>query len=133
MAISLMATLPSHWGTGRPARANRVPALALILRRQCIPGREGVHVVSPVRDLPVFNLDYRAEPIVVFRACRKDGPMDLVFDDDNTAVVCLVDDQPIGGLKHDVGDKEPRKRCRQRRIRRSARHQQGRLAPLEPD
>jgi hypothetical protein len=26
-------------------------------RRQCVPGRERVHVVSPVRDFPAFNLD----------------------------------------------------------------------------
>jgi hypothetical protein len=33
--------------------------------------------------------------------------MDLVFDDDNTAVVCLVGNQPIGGLKRDVIDIAP--------------------------
>jgi hypothetical protein len=42
--------------TGPSAEARRT-ALALILRRQCIPGRERVHVVSPVCDLPVFTLD----------------------------------------------------------------------------
>ena len=26
-------------------------------RRQCVPGRERVHIVPPVRDFPVFNLD----------------------------------------------------------------------------
>jgi hypothetical protein len=25
------------------------------LPRQCVPGRERVHIVSPVRDFPVFN------------------------------------------------------------------------------
>jgi hypothetical protein len=33
--------------------------------------------------------------------------MDLVFDDDNTAVVCLVGNQLIGGLKRDVIDIAP--------------------------
>src|SRR5271168_5552474 len=31
--------------------------------RQCVPGRERVHVVSPVRDFPIFNLDDRAKSI----------------------------------------------------------------------
>ena len=26
-------------------------------RRQCVPSRERVHIVSPVRDFSVFNLD----------------------------------------------------------------------------
>ena len=33
--------------------------------------------------------------------------MDLVFEDDNTAVVCLVSNQLIGGLKRDVVDIAP--------------------------
>jgi hypothetical protein len=71
-------------------------------RRQCVPGRERVHIVSPVRDFPVFNLDDRTKPIVVLHACREDGPMDLIFDDDDTAVVRLVGNQLIGRLKLDV-------------------------------
>jgi hypothetical protein len=27
------------------------------LRRQCMPGCKGVHIVPPMRDLSVFNLD----------------------------------------------------------------------------
>ena len=33
--------------------------------------------------------------------------MDLVFDDDDTAVVCLMGNQVIGGLKYDVVDVAP--------------------------
>jgi len=33
--------------------------------------------------------------------------MDLVFDDETTAVVCLVGNQLIGGLKRDVIDIAP--------------------------
>ena len=33
--------------------------------------------------------------------------MDLVFEDDETTVVCLVDNQSIGGLKRDVVDIAP--------------------------
>ena len=39
----------------RPYARTR-PGLA-IARRQCVPGCERVHVVSPVRDLSVFDLD----------------------------------------------------------------------------
>src|SRR6202043_1973169 len=61
--------------------------------RQCIPGRERVHVVSPVRDPPVFDRDDRAEPIVVLHARREDCPTDLVFNDEDMTVVCLMDNQ----------------------------------------
>ncbi len=37
-------------------------------RRQCVPGRERVHVVSPMRDFLVFNLDDRAKTIVILHA-----------------------------------------------------------------
>jgi len=57
-----------------------------------------------VRDLPVFNPDDRAEPIVVFSACREDLPVDFVFDDDETTVVGPVGNQSIGGLKRDAVD-----------------------------
>jgi hypothetical protein len=33
--------------------------------------------------------------------------MDFIFDNDNMAVVCLMDDQLIGGLKFDVVDITP--------------------------
>jgi len=33
--------------------------------------------------------------------------VDFVFDDDETTTVCLVDNQPIGGLKRDVVDIAP--------------------------
>jgi len=69
-------------------------------RRQYVPGGERVHVVPPVRDPPVFDLDDRAEPIVVLSACRKNLPVDLVFDND--AVAGLVCNQLIGGVKHYV-------------------------------
>src|SRR6266481_6504626 len=78
-----------------------------LLHRQCVPGGERVHVVSPVRDFPVFNPDDRAEPIVVFSARREDLSVDLVFDDGETTVVCLVDYQSISGLKRDVVDIAP--------------------------
>src|SRR5690242_15402912 len=45
-----------------------VPRLAALAgaRRQGVPGGERVHIVSPVRDLPVLDRDDRAEPVVVF-------------------------------------------------------------------
>jgi hypothetical protein len=52
-----------------------------------------------MRDLSVRDLDDRAEPIVVFHACRNGGPMDLVFDDDHTTGICLMDNQLVGRLK----------------------------------
>src|ERR1700744_5021908 len=70
-------------------------------RRQGIPCRERIHVVSPARDLAVLDHDDRAEPIVIFGAGRTDCPMDLVFDDDDAVVVCLVDNQLIGGMELD--------------------------------
>ena len=63
------------------------------LRRQGIPGRKRVHVVSPVRDLPVLKLDNRTEPIFVLCTCRENRPMDFVFDDDDAAIVRPVGDQ----------------------------------------
>lgn len=42
--------------------------LSASVRRECVPGRERVHVVSPVHDFPVLNLDDRAKPIVVLHA-----------------------------------------------------------------
>lgn len=77
------------------------------LRRQGVPGCERIHVVPPMRDLPVFDPDDRAEPIVVLHAGREDRPMDLVFDDDDTAVIRLVGDQSIGGPERDVVDIAP--------------------------
>jgi hypothetical protein len=59
-------------------------------RRQCVPGRERVHIVSPVRDFPIFNLDDRAKSIVVFHACREHRPLDFIFDDDDPAIVGFV-------------------------------------------
>ena len=88
--------------TTRPARSMRAPALALTLRRQCIPGRERVHVVSPVHDLPVFNLDDGAEPIVVLDTGGKDRPVDFVLDDDDPCVVSPMNDQMVGRSKFDV-------------------------------
>lgn len=38
-------------------RASRDAGRLLSMHRQCVPGRERVHVVSPVRDFPVFNPD----------------------------------------------------------------------------
>jgi hypothetical protein len=71
-------------------------ALSPSLRRQCVPGRERVHVVSPMRDLVVFDLDNRAEPIVVFHARCEDRPVNLVFDDNDMAAVYLMGNQLIG-------------------------------------
>ena len=64
----------------------RIGGLAGALH-QSVPGRERVHIVSPVRDFPVLDLDDGTKPIVVLHACRPDGPVDLIFDDDNLAVV----------------------------------------------
>jgi hypothetical protein len=77
------------------------------LRSQCVPGRERIHVISPMRDLSLLELNDRAKPIAVIYARREDLPMDLVFDDDDAAVACLVDDQLIGTLKGDVVDVAP--------------------------
>jgi hypothetical protein len=56
---------------------------------------------NPVRDFSVFNFDDRPKPVVIFHARREDCPVDFIFDDD-TAVVRLVSNQLIGGLKLDV-------------------------------
>jgi hypothetical protein len=85
------------WGAGR----------LVSLRSQCVPGRERIHVISPVCDLSLFELDDRAKPIVVLHARREDLPMDLVFNDDDAAVARLVDDQLIGRLKRDAVDVAP--------------------------
>lgn len=72
-------------------------------RSQRIPGRERIHVVSPTRNLPVFDADDRAEPVVVLHARREDRSVDLVFNDDMT-IVRLVGNQLIGGLKRNIPD-----------------------------
>jgi hypothetical protein len=48
-----------------------------------------------MRDPAVFDLDDRAESIVVFHACYEDRHMNLVFDDDDMAAVCLMGNQLI--------------------------------------
>jgi hypothetical protein len=50
----------------------------------------------------VFDLDDRTEAIVVLHACCEDGPVDFIFDDSDTAAVCLVSNQLIGRLKRNV-------------------------------
>ena len=47
------------WLARRPRRVLALGLAGLLAsaRRQCVPGRERVHVVSPMRDFPVFNLD----------------------------------------------------------------------------
>jgi hypothetical protein len=55
-----------------------------------------------VNDFLVFNLDDRAEAIVVLHVGREDGPMDFILDDHDTTVVRLVGNQLVGGLKLDI-------------------------------
>ena len=78
--------------TRRELRWPPAPLTCLLAsaRRQCVPGRERVHIVSPVRDFPIFNLDDRAKSIVVFHACREHSSLDFIFDDDDPAIVCSV-------------------------------------------
>ena len=55
-----------------------------------------------MRDLPAFDFNDRTEAIFVFHASPDDYPMNLVFDDDDAAVVRLVQNQLVGGPKRNV-------------------------------
>jgi hypothetical protein len=55
-----------------------------------------------VHNFSVFHLDDGAKPIAVLNTRPKDGPVDFVFDDEGIAVVCLVTNQLVRGLKFDV-------------------------------
>src|ERR1700757_955467 len=70
--------------------------------RQSVPCRERVHIVSPMRDFSIRNFHDRAEAILVGRARCENCPMDLIFDDDCSSAIRLVDDQLICGFEFDV-------------------------------
>src|SRR5580704_1748588 len=77
------------------------PQRTVALGAEGIPCRERVHVVPPVRDLALADVDDGAEAIVVGGAVRQDRAVDLVLDDDHAFAVCLVDDEMVGSVELD--------------------------------
>jgi hypothetical protein len=75
-------------------------ARSLGVCRKRVPGRVRVHVISPVRDLPVSKFDDRAEPIFILGTRR----VDIIIDRNDMAVVRFVDDQLVCGPKPDAAD-----------------------------
>src|SRR5208337_4732625 len=90
-------TSKGDWSLG--ACATRLAASAA--SRQRTPCRERVHVVPPVGDLALVDVNDGAEAIVVGRAVRQDRSVDLVLDHDNASAVCVVDDEMVGGVQLD--------------------------------
>ena len=66
----------------------------------CVP----VDIIFPSRDLLVSKFDDRTEAIFILGTGRKDRPVDRLLDHDDMAVVRLVDDQLVCGLKLDAAD-----------------------------
>src|ERR1700721_4338586 len=73
------------------------PAWSLSACRQSLPGGKRVHVVSPMRDLPVLKLNNRTEPIFVLCTGRENRPVHFVFDHDDAATIRRVGDQLVCG------------------------------------
>src|SRR5579859_7111293 len=64
----------------------------------------GIHVIPPMRDLPVFKSDDRAEAVFIVGPGREDRSADLILDDDAAAVLPFGNDQIARGEKADTGD-----------------------------
>ena len=79
----------------------------LLAARGIVVSHEGcvrVHMIFPSRDLLVCRFDDRTEAIFILGTGRKDRPVDRLLDHDDMAVVRLVDDQLVCGLKLDAAD-----------------------------
>src|SRR5260370_44200 len=73
-------------------------SLATIQRR---PGRQRVHVVSPMGDLYVFNRDDRHEPVVIGCTTRKNRAVHFVLENHDATIPGAVHNKCVAGVKLD--------------------------------